>query len=208
MVASGLTGFDNYCRNLLFSFLVVAFPIVIESFVQQTLGQKSRRYWTALFCLLAAISFCCWVLTFAQTFSLSGTSASELATALTKTLTGHDADNPLKVNNLTVFQIISEVLVASICALELRCLCENHRVSERRNSESYKKTEKDFAAWRRLQRDEAELLGAVQGRIEEIEHGMKLFTNRACALFDSARPAAEWNRDVRALLDNSTEKFP
>ena len=160
MVGSYVTGFENYTRNLLFSFLVVAFPIVIECFIHRTFSETGKRFMRALICLLAMLSFGFWVWSFAQTFSIAGSSAADLAAALFRS-TGNDVGQ--KLNSLTIFQIITEVLVAAICALEVQYLFESHRLSDRATNPQFMKTQKDLAWWRQLQRQEEELLGHARG---------------------------------------------
>jgi hypothetical protein len=199
MVGSYVAGFENYSRNLLFSFLVVAFPIVIECFINRTFGEIGKKWMRASVAILAMLSFGFWVWSFAQTFSISGASAADLATALVNSV----ATNPeQKINTLTIFQILSEVLVAGICALELQHLFEIHRLSDRITNPQFSKTQADLATWLKLQREEEELLGNARGRIQEIEEELKTFVDKAVALYGLARTAAEQHLRAIAILNS------
>ena len=199
MVGSYVAGFENYSRNLLFSFLVVAFPVVIECFVHRTFNERGKRFMRAAVAVAAMVSFAIWVWSFAQTFSIAGASATDLVNALV-----HSAgtDPGEKINTLTIFQIISEVLVAAICALELQHLFEAHRLSDRITNPQFLKTQNDLTMWRQRQREEEELLGQARGRILEIEEGLKVFVETAAALYGLARTAAAQHLRAVAILNS------
>jgi len=184
MVASAVPGFEHYGRDLLFSFLVIAFPIVVECFVQRTFTETGKRIMLAVLCVLAVGSFAIWVWAFSQTFQIGGTSASAIANDLARTLSGDGAQS---INTLTIFQILSEVLVASIIAIALEHLFASHRLSERFTNPQFAKTQKDLAGWQKVLREEEELLGHARGRIIEIEHGLKEFVEEACAIYTAHR---------------------
>jgi hypothetical protein len=198
MVGSYIAGFENYSRNLLFSFLVVAFPVVIECFIQRTFTEAGKRLMRAGVALAAITAFGFWVWSFAKTFSLAGASTSDIVNAIVQSA---GSDPAQKINTLTIFQIICEVLVAAICALELQHLFEIHLLSDRIANPQFTKTQNDLTWWRQRQREEEELLGQARGRIVEIEEGQKVFVETAVALYDLAHSSAAQHHKAMALLN-------
>ena len=182
---SGIKEFQNFWRAVFFSLILIGVPFSLKALGRLIISLNLKRLYIASVCAIGLVLGILWAYLCATNFA-GALQTTDLLGSLDDAHSAGANTSPA----LMFFGMIAEAFLAAGCWLIAEMIHDGHGRSQRGHNPQFTRTQKDLSSWKRLQREERELLGHARARILEIEEGMKVFVNEAYAFFEWQRSSA------------------
>jgi hypothetical protein len=201
LMASGIRAFEHPLPCYLFSMIPLVFPFAFKALGQLFARSFARKMYRVAIWLLGIGFASVWVWMFAKTFSGMTQDVSDILNSIR-------LDSPLQETGdfkwlLIVVSIFTEGFFAAGCWLTIEAICEKHQLCKRVANPAYAMVQEELSHWRRLEQEEREYLGKVQGRINAIQSAVQEYAQKALGFYEAARWLSTQQRELAELLKNN-----
>ena len=195
---SGLSGFEDPLRAYLFSLVTVGVSVGLKYLPRFFSSDKLKRAYGITIWSVGVIAGVIWALLFARTFPGMTQSATQIVAAA---MTGLN-EVPASHSGwwLIYCGLIAEAFIAAGCWLSVETIASRFSSRRRVPNQAHQQVLKDLKCLARAKHQVGFYLGAVRGRIEEIEQAQRALLAKVSELFGVASTACEHQREAARLF--------
>jgi hypothetical protein len=203
LMSSGLPAFEHLLPCYLFSMIPILFPFAFKAIGRLFNTSSARKRYHVAVWIVGVLFGVAWVFLFARTFSGVTQSATDIINnlSLDQTASGARGANWL----LIAVGIFAEGFFAAGCWLTIEAICEKHLLSKRVVNRAYETVQEDLSRWRRLEEEEKEYQGKVDGRIQAIKGAITELVLEAVNFYHAVQAADAHHRELSELLKSNTK---
>jgi hypothetical protein len=189
---SGLRGFESPTRAFLFSLVTIGVAVGLKFLPRFFPSDRARRNYGIAVWLTGVVLGGVWACLFSRTFPGMTQSASEiLANAMSGSETSSD---PSSGWWLILCGLLAEAFIAAGCWLTIETVANRYTCKRRLANQAHQQVLNDLKCLARAKHEVGYYLGAIRGRIEEIEQSRLALLAQVAELFGLALTACEHQR--------------